>query len=250
MRSAGGAGLAQQKASDAQCGCAPSARQGWGAEHPRMRREGWLPFRKRSPGPKQDAPTSSEGLLLADVHRQADAGDTEFDTDWNDLSGVEVVAGEFVTVTADQGAPPHEPITRLLQQVRERTGMDVVFISQFVNGKRLVRHVASDPRDSRAVAEGRADPLEATYCQRVVDGRLPRAMADARAHPEAARLRFTTEMDVRAHVSAPVLSGEGRVFGTVCAYAHRPRPGLDEARRVVNAVARALGNALEQAEEA
>lgn len=216
-----------------------------------MRRESWLPFRKRSVAPKEDSPASSDGLLLADVHRQADAGDTEFETDWHDLSGVEVVAGEFVTVTADRGAAsPHEPISSLLGEVRERTGMDVVFISQFVNGKRLVRHVASDARDARAVMEGRTDPLEATYCQRVVDGRLPRALADARAHPEAARLRFTAELDVRAHVSAPVVSSDGRVFGTVCAYAHRPRPGLDEARGVVNAVARALAKALDKADHA
>jgi hypothetical protein len=216
-----------------------------------MRREGWLPFRRRPLAPKEDAPASSDGLMLADVHRRTEAADTDFATDWDDLSGVEVVSGEFVTVTADRGAAsPHEPISRLLQQVRERTGMDVVYIAQFVNGSRLVRHVASDPRDAHAVAEGRADPLEATYCQRVLDGRLPRAMADALGHPEAARLPFTAEHHVRAHVSVPVVAGDGRVFGTVCAYAHRPRHALHEARHVVNAVARALARALERAEQA
>lgn len=214
-----------------------------------MRRDSWLPFRKRRAAGGENETPSSDGLLLADVRRNSDTPDTEFATEWDDLSGVEVVAGEFVTVTGDGAPASHEPIGKLLQQVRARTGMDVVFVSQFVNGTRLVRYVAADERDPHAVTPGRADPLEATYCQRVLDGRLPAALTDALDHAEAARLPLTSELHVRAHLSVPVVGRQGRVFGTVCAYAHQPRLDVDEARAVATSVAQALARALEQSEQ-
>jgi hypothetical protein len=215
-----------------------------------MRRESWLALRKRMPAAGEDPPSSSDRVVLADVHGKEDAADTEFATDWDDLSGVEVVAGEFVTVTSDTRADsPYGAIGKLLQQVRARTGMDVVFISQFVDGMRLVRHVAADPRDPHAVVPGAVDPLEATYCQRVLDGRLPGSLVDARGNPEAAGLRLTEALKVRAHVAAPVLTGDGRVFGTVCAYAHHPQREVEHALGVVRAVAGALSKVLDRAEQ-
>ena len=213
-----------------------------------MRREKWLPFRKRAPATGEEPRDSSDRMLLADVNGQRDAPDTEFASEWDDLSGVEVVAGEFVATTADRStAAHHEPISRLLQEVRTRTGLDVVFIAQFVHGQRLIRHAAADARDPHAPREGSADPLEATYCQRVVDGRLPPVLGDALAHPESARLPVTRSLGIGAHVAVPVITGDGRVFGTVCAYAHRPRKELDHALAVLKGVAAALARALEEA---
>src|SRR5436305_1493796 len=133
-----------------------------------MRRELWRPFRGGKQLQKQEEErTTPERLVLAEVREQRDEIDTHFVTEWDDLSGLAVLDGEFVTTSAEGSSNPvYQPISRLLQQVRERVGLDVVFIAQFVDGERLVRHVAADPRDPRAVAEGHSDPLEATYCQR------------------------------------------------------------------------------------
>ncbi|MDB5956842.1 GAF domain-containing protein [Ramlibacter sp.] len=213
-----------------------------------MRREIWHPFRSARTAPKEAQPRLDHVKLADAVHGHPDELPTEFITDWDDLSGVEVVSGEFVTTTADGSSNTFfEPITGLLRQVRERTGMDVVFVAQFLNGKRLIRNVASEPGDPQAMTAGQADPLEATYCQRVLDGRLPPKLSDARANPEAARLAATREYDIRAHIIAPIVTRDGRVFGTVCAYAHQPRLKLDEPRAVLQSVARALARALEQA---
>jgi hypothetical protein len=214
-----------------------------------MRRERWLPFGRRPPADNGQDTASSDRLRLADVRSHANGPDTEFSTDWDDLSGVEVVAGELVTITTDTGGAHHEPITALLQQVRSRTGMDVVFVSQFVNGRRLIRHVAADAKDPHRPVEGVADPLEETYCQRVLDGRLPGALRDALDNREAAQLPITQTLDVRAHVAVPIITADGRVFGTVCAYAHGARREVNEALGVVNAVAHALASALDKADE-
>jgi hypothetical protein len=213
-----------------------------------VRREIWHPFRKSSAAPKEGG-TGAPRRVLADVRGHPEEVDTEFTTDWDDLSGVEVVAGEFMIVTADESSSAvYAPISRLLEQVRERAGMDVVFISQFVNGQRVIRHVAADPRDGHAPAQADADPLEATYCQRVVERRLADGLPDALADPEAARLALTGRLNVRAHVAAPIVGADGRVFGTVCAYAHQPRVSVEEALGVVRSVARVLGRAMEQAQ--
>lgn len=214
-----------------------------------MRRELWRPFRKSTTALQEDAADAARRVRLADVQGHPDELQTDFATDWDDLSGMEVVAGEFVVTSADESSNAvYEPITRLLQQVRERARMDVVFVSQFLDGQRVIRHVAADPRDGRAPTEGDADPLEATYCQRIVERRLADGLPDALADPEAARLALTGRLDVRAHVAAPVVTGNGRVYGTVCAYAHQPRANVDEALAVVRTVARVLARALEQAD--
>jgi LysR family glycine cleavage system transcriptional activator len=71
-----------------------------------MRKERWLPFRKR-PSAGEDPPSSSGRLMLADVRASGDTPNTEFDTEWDDLSGVEVVAGEFVTVIEPVCSPAY-----------------------------------------------------------------------------------------------------------------------------------------------
>ena len=213
-----------------------------------MRREIWRPFRSAKPAPK-DERSARDRVVLANVRGTEDEFDTEFITDWDDLSGLAVVAGEFVTTTADGSTnAAYEPISKLLQRVRERAGMDVVFIAQFVDGKRLIRYVAADPRDRKAHVEGHADPLEATYCERVLDGRLPEALPDALQQPESAHLPTTREHDIRAHIAIPVVTRNGRVFGTLCAYSHQPRAQLEDPLAVLRSVADALARALEQAE--
>ena len=213
-----------------------------------MRREIWHPFRSARPTRKEER-GARDRVILADVRDAPDEPTTEFTTDWDDISGLAVLAGEFVTTTADGSSNPlYEPVSRLLERVRERVGMDVVFIAQFVDGRRLIRRVAADPRDTSAMTEGQADPLEATFCERVLDGRLPEALPDAQQNPEAARLETTKKHAIRAHIAVPVVTQDGRVFGTVCAYAHEPRTQLHDPLAVLRSVARALARALDQAD--
>lgn len=60
---------------------------------------------------------------------------------------------------------------------------------------------------------------------------------------------LTGTLGIRSHVAAPIVTSDGRVFGTVCAYAHRRMPQVESALGVVKAVARALATVLERAEE-
>ena len=132
--------------------------------------------------------------------------------------------GVFVVVTADEeGHRSAKPLRGFLERIRKAFEMDVVFVSQFQGGQRIIRQAAADPADRYAVPEGASDPLEESYCQRVVDGRLPQLMEDAAAHPDAAKLPGTKACKVGCHLSTPIVGDDGTVFGTLCCFSHEPR---------------------------
>jgi EAL domain-containing protein (putative c-di-GMP-specific phosphodiesterase class I) len=118
-------------------------------------------------------------------------------------------------------------LSRVLQAIREHLGLNVAFISEFTRGRRVFRIVNSDGQRAPIKAGG-SDPLEETYCQRVVDGRLPPLIHDAAAIPEARRLRATTSIPVGAHISVPICFDDGNVFGTLCCFSFAPDHTLTE----------------------
>ncbi len=118
-------------------------------------------------------------------------------------------------------------LTRLLHSIRRHLGMDVAFISEFRDGRRFFRHV--EIGDSHlALQPGDSDPLEDSYCVRVVDGRLSELIPDAGSNPEALKLAATRDARVGAHLSVPIRLSDGRVFGTFCCFSHAPDQTLTE----------------------
>lgn len=114
-----------------------------------------------------------------------------------------------------------------LAAIRTHLGMDVAFISEFTDGQRVFRHVDSETSQA-PIAVGQGGPLEESYCQRVVDGRLPELIPDAFAEPEAAALPVTRELPVRAHLSVPIRLANGDVYGTFCCFSPHPDASLNE----------------------
>lgn len=132
-------------------------------------------------------------------------------------------------------------LEELVRSARTHLGMEVGFISEFVNGSRVFRHV--DAQGPAPVHIGDSDPLEASYCQRVVDGRLPELMVDACAVAEAASLSVTRELPVGAHLSIPLRMSDGSVYGTFCCFSRHADPSLTErdlavVRMIANVAAR------------
>ena len=117
-------------------------------------------------------------------------------------------------------------IRRMLQIVRTHLDMDVGFVSEFVDGRRVFKQV--DARIASPVKEGGSDPLEDSFCQRVADGRMPELMPDAALNPEAAKMPVTRELPVGAHMSVPLRMPDGQVFGTFCCFSFAPNMSLNE----------------------
>jgi GAF domain-containing protein len=145
-----------------------------------------------------------------------------------DLEGLSTIEREFAVATADGTEEERlATLSALLRRVREVFQMDVVFVSEFVGGRRVFRHVDARP-GHELVKAGASDPLEESFCQQVVDGRLPQVITDVRAHPKASRMKLPPDMRIGGHLSVPIVLATGQVFGTLCCFSEAAKPALQQ----------------------
>jgi len=147
-----------------------------------------------------------------------------------ELHALQSIGENFAVATSDRASQLcYDAIRTLLEQVRDALHMDVVFVSEFVDGQRLFRCVDAAQGEDGVVVEGHSDPLEQSYCLRVVDGRLPQAIPDAMSSPEALALPATRAVRIGGHLSVPIVLRTGKVFGTLCCFSHQAQPSLGSA---------------------
>lgn len=150
----------------------------------------------------------------------------------------------FLTGTSDEPEISHL-LPAALAGIRKHLGMDVAFLSEFSRGRRVFRAV--DAAVDTPIQVGGSDPLEASYCQRVADGRLPELIHDAKAIPEAMALPVTAALPVGAHLSVPVRLADGSVYGTFCCFSSTPDGTLnDRDLAVMRVFADWIGGALDK----
>lgn len=101
----------------------------------------------------------------------------------------------------------------------------MAFVSEFANGRRIFRQIDTH-LDSPPITVGGSGPLDESYCQRVVDGRLPELIPDAKLLPAALELAVTAALPVGAHISVPIRLRDGRLFGTFCCFSFAADPSL------------------------
>lgn len=117
-------------------------------------------------------------------------------------------------------------IDLILQTVRTHLGMEVAFVAQFSEGRRVFRQIAAGERPA-PMKVGDSHPLEESFCQRVVDGRLPELIQDAALVPEAAAMPVTKALPLGAHLSVPIRLKDGTVYGTFCCFSYTPNYSLN-----------------------
>ena len=126
---------------------------------------------------------------------------------------------EAIASPPPQSAEPLDGLRNILETIRVHLGMDVAFVSEFADGRRYFRAVASG-NDDCCIAVGASDPLEDSYCHHVVEGRLPELMADVRRVSFAAKMPVTQALPVGAHLSVPLRLANGQIYGTFCCFSH------------------------------
>jgi GAF domain-containing protein len=123
--------------------------------------------------------------------------------------------------------PEKEKIASLLSMVREKMEMDVAFVSEFT-GDYLVFRALEGEAESFGWREGEGFQLDESYCKRVLDGRLPNVVPDARSEDLTKDLWVTSESNIGSYVAVPVVLSDGRPYGTLCCVSHKGYPGLRE----------------------
>lgn len=132
------------------------------------------------------------------------------------IEDFEVTVSELAVATASSCDDLIDPSVRqVLQSLRTHLRMDVAFVAEFVDGRRVFRRVEASA-DADVIREGDDDLLERTFCQRVVDGRLPGLLHDASRHPAVAAI--APPFPVRAFLSTPIVLGDGSIYGTLCCF--------------------------------
>lgn len=142
----------------------------------------------------------------------------------------ELIECAITMIAARDGVTPEQAgraaLERGLRAIRTHLKMDVAFVSEFVDGRRVFRHV--DAVGEAPIHEGGSEPLEDSYCMRVIDGRLPQLIPDACLNLEALTLAATRALPVGAHLSVPIHLSDGRVYGTFCCFSHVPDESMTE----------------------
>ena len=141
-----------------------------------------------------------------------------------DPADLDLRISELLVATADSSDPGiDEAVSDVLHRLRLQMRMDVVFVSEFENGQRVFRFVDAAAHAPR-LHVGDSGPLESSFCQRVVDGRLAELVHDA------ARVSGlpATDIPVGAHLSTPIRLTDGSVYGTLCCFSSAPNPQLQQ----------------------
>jgi GAF domain-containing protein len=141
-----------------------------------------------------------------------------------------------------------ETVKWLLCTVREALQMDVAFVSEFAED-RLVFRVLEGDAESFGWREGEGFPLDDSYCKRVLDGRIPNVVPDARREDSTKDLWVANEADIGSYVALPVVRSDGQFYGTLCCASHKPDPRLRERDlSLMQGVARELSRQLKREE--
>ncbi|ARU04183.1 diguanylate cyclase [Comamonas serinivorans] len=140
---------------------------------------------------------------------------------------LEVTVSELLIATASSSDKLIDDTVReVLHDLREHLSMDVIFFSEIRDGQRMFKHVDTKP-GCEVIATGGGSSLEESFCQCVLEGKLPQLVHDAAVHPAFPQLP-PTPFRVGAHLSAPIVLGDGRTYGTLCCFSHEGDETLTE----------------------
>jgi PAS domain S-box-containing protein len=109
-----------------------------------------------------------------------------------------------------------------LRTARETLGMEVAYTSELIGEHFVVRELDGDGASFGVLGEA-ALPRERTFCQRMLEGRIPSLITDVWADDRAASVPVASTWNVGAVASVRLTFSDGRLWGTLCALSHDRR---------------------------
>ncbi|SFD73401.1 sensor domain-containing diguanylate cyclase [Paracidovorax konjaci] len=145
------------------------------------------------------------------------------------------------SVSADQTV---EGLTRpLLEMLEAVTGMESTYLTSVDKERGMQQVLYARNSRSMQIPEGLAVPWNDTLCKRALDeGRsftndVPACWGDS----QAAR-----DLGIRTYASMPVRTGDGALYGTLCAVSTQSHPSTPEAERILSLFAYLIGQQVER----
>lgn len=125
------------------------------------------------------------------------------------------------------GAEPGGIVKRALRAIRSHLGMEIAYVSEFVDGRSVFREVDA-PGLEALIKVGDSHSLDDVYCLHILEGRLPALIPDTAAEPIAAAMPITHAAPIGKHISVPIRLPDGRPYGMFCCLGPTADPSLRE----------------------
>lgn len=120
------------------------------------------------------------------------------------LAAVEVTVSELLMATPDMSDPLLDPsVHQVLKLLREQHGMEAAFACEFVDGRQVSHR--RQPSGRAQFVDEQAEPLELAFCKQVLSAKVPAG----------------------CYLSAPVVLGNGTIYGTLYSFSFTPDPSLE-----------------------
>jgi hypothetical protein len=133
---------------------------------------------------------------------------------------------DLVAFAKDVATEPGSALKRTLRAIRVHLGMQVAFVSEFADGRIVLREVDAPGLEAR-INVGNSYCLNDVYCGHILEGRLPELIPDTSLVPFAMALPITAAAHVGSHISVPIRLPDGRVYGMFCCAGFEPNRSLN-----------------------
>lgn len=105
-------------------------------------------------------------------------------------------------------------VAELLRTAKKSLGLSLTFLSRLDGQTQYLEVVESSIPLFR---DGQSQPQATSFCQAILDGKLPHVIANVAKLPEAMKLPSARFPRIRSFVSVPVSLSDGTLYGTFCA---------------------------------
>ncbi len=120
-----------------------------------------------------------------------------------------------------------EDLKHILSVIRTHLDMDIAFISEFSDGERVFKYIDSKDNAS-AIKVGDSDPLDESYCYKIVKGELPEHIVDTSKNPITKGLSVTQALSIAHYIGIPIRISDGSVYGTFCCFNYKTDETIGE----------------------
>jgi GAF domain-containing protein len=117
-------------------------------------------------------------------------------------------------------------VVSTLELARAEMSMDVAVLGEINDGREVVRALAGEA-ESFGLAIGASVPVEETFCQRLLEGRLGNVVRDAIGDERVRDLDIARAVRIGAYIGVPLTTLDARLY-ILCCLAHEQRPALGE----------------------
>jgi GAF domain-containing protein len=125
-----------------------------------------------------------------------------------------------------RSAHSNEVVVSTLELARAEMSMDVAVLGEIHDGREVVRLVAGEA-ESFGLLIGASVPVEETFCQRLLEGRLGNVVRDAISDERVRDLEVARAAEIGAYIGVPLTTLDARLY-ILCCLAHERRPALGE----------------------